>query len=257
MLKFSINVSMMLNEVDFLDRFSAAAGLGFKGVDIQFPYEWEADAIAASAATAGVNVVLLNIPAGDRSAGELGLAALPGREEDFRIGVERGLHYCKALECRKVNVLAGAPSEDEDRDLCKEVLAQNLAFALDRLGGEGITVMIEPINGIDAPGFLIQTALDLVPLLERPELSGLKIQFDLYHHYRMGLDCAAVLRDFFPHIAHIQFADVPGRHEPGTGKIDFETFFAEIEALGYDGWVGAEYLPSGTTADSMGWYNPD
>jgi len=257
MLRFSINVSMMLNEIGFLDRFVAAADLGFGGVDIQFPYEWDADEIAKKVESAGVQVVLLNLPAGDRSAGELGLAALPGREKDFRTGLERGLRYCKALNCQRVNVLPGVPPEGSDKETCTEVLVQNLVFALDRLGSEGIVVMVEPINGFDAPGFLIQSALDLAPLLERPALSGLKLQFDLYHHYRMGLDCSAVLRDFLPQIAHIQFADVPGRHEPGTGEIDFEAFFGEIEVLGYDGWVGAEYMPSGKTADSLGWYNPD
>ena len=254
--RFSINVSMMLGEYAFLDRFAAAADLGFAAVDIQFPYDHPADDVARRVQAAGVEVVLHNLPAGDRAAGDLGIAAVPGRQEEFRKGVDLALTYSRALGNRRVNVLAGRPPDGESPERCREVLAENLAYAAERFARDDMTVMAEPVNGRDAPGFLLQTTEAALAAFETAGSPNLMLQFDLYHRQIMQGDLIPALERFLPRIAHIQFADTPGRHEPGTGEINFERVFAAIDELGYTGWVGAEYLPDGATADSLGWFAP-
>lgn len=254
--RFSINVSMMLGEYAFLDRFAAAADLGFAAVDIQFPYDHPAEDVARRIEAAGVEVVLHNLPAGDRAAGDLGIAAVPGRQEEFRQGVDTALTYSRALGNRRVNVLAGRPPEGESPDRCRDVLAENLAYAAERFAREDVTVMAEPVNGRDAPGFLLQTTESALSAFEAAARPNLMLQFDLYHRQVMQGDLIPALERFLPRIAHIQFADTPGRHEPGTGEINFERVFTAIDELGYTGWVGAEYLPSGATADSLDWFAP-
>jgi hydroxypyruvate isomerase len=254
--RFSINVSFMLTEYDFLDRFAAAADLGFAGVDIQFPYDHAPGAVAARARSAGVEAVLLNLSAGDRAAGELGIAALPGREAEFRAGVGQALPYCRALDCRRVNVLAGLRPPGESAERCRAVMAENLAYTAETLGREGITVMVEPANGRDNPGFLIQTTEDALSVMDAAGHANLRLQFDLYHRQIVQGDLIPALERFLPRIAHIQFADTPGRHEPGSGEINFARVFEAIDSLGYDGWVGAEYLPRGATGDSLAWFAP-
>ena len=252
--RFSINVSFMLHEHAFLDRFQAAADLGFAAVDIQLPYDHGPDTIAARARAAGVQVVLHNITMGDRAAGEIGIAALPGREDEFRAGVVQALDYTKVLGNRRVNVLAGVVPPGESIERCRAVMAENLKFAAETFAGEGITVMVEPANGVDIPGFLLQTTEDSLAVIEAAGQENLALQLDLYHRQVMQGNLIAALETHLPQIAHIQFADAPGRHEPGTGEIDFEQVFSAIDDLGYDGWVGAEYIPTTTTAGSLGWF---
>lgn len=254
--RFSINVSFMLTEHAFLDRFAAAADLGFTGVDVQFPYDHAPDEVAARARSAGVAAVLLNLPAGDRAAGELGIAALPGREAEFRTGVGQALPYCRALGCRRVNVLAGLRPPGETVERCRAVMVENLAYAAEIFGREGVTVMVEPANGRDNPGFLIQTTEDALGVMDAAGQANLMLQFDLYHRQITQGDLIPALERFLPRIAHIQFADTPGRHEPGSGEINFARVFAAIDDLHYDGWVGAEYLPRGATGDSLAWFGP-
>ncbi len=267
--RFSINVTMMLNEYAFLDRFAAAADLGFTAVDIQFPYEHPAKAVAERARAAGVEVVLINTPAsnlggGDPEAEEVGLAGLPGREEDFRAALERTLEYSLALGNKRVHVMAGRRPEVADPALCRTTLTRNLALAAEVLGADGITAMLEPINGRDVPGFLVQTTEAAAEVIEaaggKPGAGpgsgpgNPALLFDLYHRQVMQGDLIPALERHLPAIAHIQFADTPGRHEPGSGEINYARVFQAIDDLGYDGWVGAEYLPQGTTAESLGWF---
>ncbi len=254
--RFSINVSFMLHEHSFLDRFSAAADLGFSAVDIQFPYDHPPESIAKRARAAGVEVVLVNLPAGDRATGEMGIAALPERRTAFRDGITQAIAYCRALGNRRVNVLAGCVPEGVSKAACATVLVENLRRCADIFAREDITVMLEPINGHDAPGFLVQTAEDACALLDRAGHENLALQFDLYHCKVMRGDPLPALKHHLSRIAHVQFADAPGRHEPGTGEIDLARAFATLDDLGYAGWVGAEYLPTGTTAESLGWYDP-
>ena len=252
--RFSINVSFMLHEYAFLDRFQAAADLGFAAIDIQLPYEHEPEAIAARARAAGVQVVLHNLSMGDRAAGEIGIAGLPGRREEFRAGVAQALDYTRALGNRRVNVLAGVVPPGEAAERCRAVMVENLTFAAEAFAREGVTVMVEPANGVDIPGFLLQTTEDTLAVIETAGQENLALQFDLYHRQVMQGELIPALETYLPRIAHIQFADAPGRHEPGTGEIDFDGVFAAIDALGYDGWVGAEYIPTATTAESLDWF---
>jgi hydroxypyruvate isomerase len=254
--RFSINVSFMLQEHAFLDRFAAAADLGFAAVDIQFPYDHPPEAVARRARAAGVEVVLINLPAGDLAAGEIGIAALPGREAAFRAGIEQALAYCRALGSRRVNVLAGRLPDGVSPATCRAVLTGNLRLAAEAFAREDVTVMVEPVNGVDAPGFLVQTAEDALDVIDRAGGANLALQFDLYHHQVMQGDPIPALERHLTRIAHVQFADAPGRHEPGTGEIDFARAFAAVDDLGYSGWVGAEYRPTGTTAESLGWFAP-
>ncbi len=254
--RFSINVSMMLTEHDFLDRFQAAADLGFAAVDIQFPYDHPPATVADRAAAAGVEVVAINLPVGDLTQGGPGLACVPGREPAFRAGIGRALDYCRALDCRRVNVLAGRVPSGAAADRCRAVLVENLGAAADAFGQHAITVMVEPVNGRDVPGFLIQTTEDACDVIDRAGRANLGIQFDLYHRQIMQGDLIVALETHLARIAHVQFADTPGRHEPGTGEINFERVFAALDTLGYDGWVGAEYRPRTTTAASLTWFAP-
>jgi hydroxypyruvate isomerase len=254
--RFSINVSIMLHEYAFLDRFAAAADLGFAGVDIQFPYDHGPEEVAARARAAGVEPVLLNLPAGDRAAGELGIAGLPGRETEFRAGVGQALRYCLALDCRRVNALAGLQPSGESVERCRAVMVENLAYAAEFFRREGITVMVEPANGRDNPGFLIQATEDALSVMDAAGQANLMLQFDLYHRQITQGDLIPALERFLPRIAHIQFADTPGRHEPGSGEINFPRVFEAIDALGYGDWVGAEYLPRGPTGESLAWFAP-
>lgn len=254
--RFSINLSMMLQEVPFQARFAAAAELGFAAVDIQCPYDHPAGALGEAARAAGVEVVLINLPGGDLAAGEAGIAALPGREAEFRAGMDQALAYCRALDCRQVNVLAGRVPPGGNREACKAVLADNLARAAEVFGRQGISVMVEPINGRDLPGFLLQTTEGALEAIARAGGENLWLQFDLYHRQVMQGDLIGALERHLPQIAHIQFADNPGRHEPGSGEINYERVFRAIDELGYGGWVGAEYRPLTSTAESLDWFRP-
>ncbi len=248
----------MLTQYDFLDRFAAAADLGFRGVDIQFPYDLPADKIAAKAAAAGVEVVLHNLPQGkvdpkDPERSEMGIAALPGRSAEFRDGARRALHYSRDMGNRRVNILAGIVPQAAAPENVWRTLRDNVAFAAELFAADGLTVMVEPVNGRDRPGFALQTSEDAVRLINAVGAPNLKIQFDLYHRQIMQGDLIPGLERHLPEIAHIQFADTPGRHQPGTGEINFLSVFKAIDRLGYDGWVGAEYLPTGRLEDSLDW----
>jgi len=252
--RFSINVSMMLNEYPFLERFSAAADLGFGGVDIQFPYEFPAAEIARAARGAGVEVVLFNLPAGDLPRGGRGLACAPERRTEFQRAVDEALPYLEALGNRRLNILAGRVDNRRERQAHIDVLVANIEYASSAYAHLELNIMIEPVNGFDVPGYLLQTASQAMEVIGSSDVDGLAIQYDIYHQHRMGRDVLADLQACLPRIAHIQFADAPGRHEPGTGEIDFDTLFNRIDELGYRGWVGAEYLPSGPTRDTLHWF---
>lgn len=251
--RFSINVSMMLGEYDFLDRFQAAADLGFAGVDIQFPYDHSPENVASAAFSAGMEVVLINVPAGDLMTGGDGLACVPGRETEFAAALETARTYARELGCDRVNVLSGRVPAGVDVEHATATLVDNLKRAGDVFAPEGVTVMIEPCNTRDVPRYLVSRTMQAVAILDAAERDNLAIQFDFYHRQMMEGDLIAGFRQALPRIAHVQFADVPGRHEPGTGEIAFARVFDAIDASGYGGWVGAEYRPSGTTAASLGW----
>lgn len=254
--RFSINVSMMLAEHPFLDRFKAAADLGFDGVDIQFPYAHPAETVAARAAEAQVEVVLINVPAGDLVTGGDGLACVPGREREFADALDTARRYVAALGRQRVNVLAGRLPTNVDPAKARETLVDNLRRAADLFGPLGVTVMLEPCNTQDVPRYLVSRTADAIALLDEADRPNLALQFDFYHRQMMERDLIAGFRSALPRIAHMQFADAPGRHEPGTGEVDFAGLFSAIDASGYEGWVGAEYIPSTATAQSLDWFHP-
>lgn len=251
--RFSINVSMMLKEHDFLDRFAAAADLGFAGVDVQFPYDHDADDVAMRARAAGVEVVLINLPADDLIAGGDGLACVPGRERDFGNAIEAARLYAGTLGARRVNVLPGRLPSGVALADARRTLVDNLRRAADAFAEDGVTVMMEPCNTRDVPRFLVSRMDDAIAVLDEAGRPNLALQFDFYHRQIMDGDLIEGFRACLPRIAHLQFADVPGRHEPCTGEINYGSVFAAIDASGYDGWVGAEYMPTGATAQSLGW----
>jgi hydroxypyruvate isomerase len=251
--RFAANLSLLFTEHAFLDRFAAAAAAGFRAVEFQFPYGHEAEDIREAAAAADVPVVLFNIGAGDLMEGGPGLAAMPERRSAFGAAVDQAIHYAEILKPGCLNVLAGVPPAEADREACLDTLVANLQRAADGAAELGITVTAEFINTESRPGFLLSTADQTVAALDMAGRPNLAMQFDLYHAAIMEPDPLAALRDHLPRIAHIQFADYPGRGEPGTGQLDFETFFLDLDRLGYAGWVGAEYNPSHATEETLEW----
>jgi hydroxypyruvate isomerase len=246
---------MLFGEVEFPERFAAAARAGFKAVEIQFPYAWSARQLGDIARRAGVEVVLINIPAGDSKKGDRGIACLPHRAAEFREGVARAIEYAEALGCGQMNCLSGVAPADVDAAKLRETYVSNLRYAAKELARAGLTLLIEPISTHAVPGFYLNRSAEAFALVDEVDADNLKVQYDLYHMYIMGDDLAATLAANLNGIGHLQFADAPGRHEPGTGEIDFPSLFALLDRLGYDGWIGAEYVPAGKTVDSLAWAN--
>lgn len=255
-MRFAANLFFLFTELPFLERFAAARRAGFGAVEFLFPDGVALDDIVHARAEAGVEVALMNLPHGDWAAGERGLACLPAQRDAFRAAVEVGIDHARALACPRVHAVAGIVPPGTPRDACLDTLVENLRLAADRAAPHGIEVMLEPINQQDMPGFVVSRSADALAVLDRAGRPNLKLQYDLYHMQIMEGDLIATLRRLRDRIGHVQFADVPGRHEPGTGEIHFANVFAALAALGYDGAVGAEYRPSGRTEDSLGWFSP-
>lgn len=252
--RFSINLSLLLTEFPLHERFAIAKSHGFNGVEIQFPYNNPANELAELAAAAGVEVVLFNFPAGDPLKGDVGIAGVPGREDEFLRGVELARKYHEGLPAKRINILAGKPPAEVARETAIAVLEKNVRSVVDTFSDRDVTIVLEPANGIDHPNFLLQNTEDAVEIIERVGTNNVMIQFDVYHRQIMQGNLINALRHFLPLIGHIQFADVPGRHEPGTGEINFATIFKSLDELDYNGWVGAEYVPVTSTEKSLGWF---
>jgi hydroxypyruvate isomerase len=252
-LKFSANLSFLFTEVPFLDRFALAAQAGFTGVEFHFPYEHDAAVIAEVSMTSGVDIVLFNLPPGNWDAGERGIACHPERVSEFRAGVAQAIDYAQVLDVPRLNCLCGIPPVGANLAKVRSTLIDNLRFAAAETARAGIQLLIEPLNTRDTPGFLIATSRRALELIAEVNHPNLRLQFDLYHAQVMEGDLAMTLRNHLPQIGHIQLADNPGRHQPGTGEINFPFLFGVLEQLGYSGWIGAEYKPSGGTRDSLGW----
>ena len=253
---FAANLSFLWTEVPFLDRFELAARAGFRAVEYHFPYVFAVEDIKARLDTFKLAPVLHNLSAGDPARGDFGIACVPGREAEFRCSVAQAIAYAQKLGTPRCNCLAGKLPIDADPRECEQTLLANLRYAGTEFAKVGLMLTVEPLNSIDTPGFLLDTSSKAVATLNKVALNNVMLQYDLYHMHLMGDDLATVLKRLLPIIGHIQFANAPGRHEPGTGVIDLATLFAHIDALGYEGWVGAEYRPRGNTDDSMGWFTP-
>lgn len=247
------NLSMMFTEVPFLDRFAAAAGAGFGAVEYLFPYEWPADTLAERLAAEGLQQVLFNLPPGDWEKGERGLAALPGREDDFRQALEQALTYAKTLDCPQVHAMAGLAATDGARTAMADTYVSNLKWAADRCARDGIGLLIEPINPFDIPGYFLNHSYQARRIIAAVGHPNLKLQCDLYHMQRLEGHLAETLDACWDVIGHIQIAGVPGRHEPDRGEINYPYLFDRIDAKGYQGWIGCEYRPEGDTVAGLGW----
>jgi len=251
--KFCANISTLFTERPMLERFAAANRAGFAGVEIQFPYAEPAEALAAAADKAGTRIALFNVPAGDMTSGGPGLACIPGRERDFRAALDDAVRYARVLKPANVNVLAGRPPKERAREDCLDVLAANLRIAADALAAIGVGTVVEALNSNDTPGFLLTTSAATLEAIERAGDARVKLQYDVYHMHQMEGAVVDTIARLAPRIGHVQFADFPGRHEPGSGALDFPAIFAAIDRSGYRGWVGAEYRPSARTEDGLGW----
>ncbi|MCW8087292.1 2-oxo-tetronate isomerase [Sabulicella glaciei] len=251
--KFAANLSMMFNELPFLDRFAAARAAGFEAVEFLFPYEHPAEEIAARLKGSGLQNVLFNAPPGDWNAGERGMACLPERRAEFRDGIKRALDYATALGCPRLHVMAGLAPAGGARDTLLATYAANLDFAAEECAKASVKPVIEPINHRDIPGFFLNTTAEAASIIEAlgPERVGL--QFDLYHCQITEGDVTRRAQELLPFIAHMQVADTPGRNEPGTGEVRWDFVFDAIDSMGYRGWIGCEYRPKGETLAGLGW----
>lgn len=251
--KFSANLSMLFTEHAFLDRFEPAAKAGFKAVEFLFPYAFSAADIKARLDSHGLQLVLHNLPAGDWDAGERGIACHPDRVEEFRSGVVKAITYAKALGVGQLNCLAGKAPADVDDALLRQTFVANLRHAAAELKKAGLKLLIEPINTFDIPGFYLNRTAQALDILDEVGADNAFVQYDIYHAQRMEGELAGTLQTCLPRIGHIQLADNPGRHEPGTGEINYAFLFAQLDRLGYGGWIGCEYKPAGTTEAGLGW----
>jgi hydroxypyruvate isomerase len=247
------NLGFLFPDLPFLDRFEAAARAGFAAVEYASPYDYPAAELRARLDDNGLTQVLINSPPGNRAAGERGFACVPGRVGDFRDSVNQALDYAVALGCKCVHVMAGMPPAGVSQDTALALYATNLAWAGERGLAAGVKLVIEPLNPRDVPGYLLRTQEQGAAIAEAIGRDRLGLQFDIYHCQVAQGDVTTRLAALMPAIDHMQLADVPGRHEPGSGEIGWEFIFRRIDELGYTGWIGCEYAPLGDTVAGLAW----
>jgi 2-dehydrotetronate isomerase len=250
---FAANLSMMFQEIEFLDRFGAAAKAGFRGVEFLFPYDFKAADIADRLKKHDLTQALFNTPPGNWGAGERGLAALPGREKEFRDGVARAIDYAKATNCRTIHTMAGLWPAGKAKAEGDAVYVENVRYAADLAKKDGITVVIEPINTRDIPGYFLNTTTEGIAILDKVARDNARLQLDLYHCQIMEGDLAERTKRLMPRVSHVQIAGTPGRHEPDIGEVNYPFLYDLLDELGYKGWVGCEYRPKGATLAGLGW----
>jgi hydroxypyruvate isomerase len=251
--RFAANLTMLFTELPFLDRFDAAARAGFEAVEFLFPYAFPASEIRSRLAANGLQLVLHNLPAGNWDAGERGIACHPDRVVEFHTGVGKAIEYANALGVKQLNCLVGKAPPAADRATIRRTMVANLRFAAGELKRAGLKLLIEPINSYDIPGFFVNRTDEGLRLIDDIDSDNVFLQYDIYHAQRMEGELAATIEKHLPRIAHIQLADNPGRHEPGTGEINYEFLLRHIDKVGYTGWIGCEYKPAATTEAGLGW----
>jgi len=251
--RFAANLTLLFNELPFLDRFEAAAQAGFKAVEFLFPYAFSAQEIRARLDAHQLQLVLHNLPAGDWDAGDRGLACHPGRLQEFRASVAKAIQYAEVLGVKQLNCLAGSAPEGVLTDAMHHTLVENLCFAAAEFKRAGLRLLIEPINHFDMPGFVLNRTEQALALMDEVGADNVFLQYDVYHAQRMEGELAATLEKQLARIAHIQIADNPGRHEPGTGEIHYDFLFRHLDRIGYSGWIGCEYKPLTTTVAGLAW----
>jgi len=251
--KFAANLSFLFNEYDFLDKFNYASKAGFKGVEYVSPYEYDKHQLVDILGSNDLKQVLFNLPAGDWANGERGIGCLPDRVSEFQEGVGIALEYALALGCERVNCLAGIKPDDLSEEEANETMISNLEYAGHILDRSNVKLLVESINTIDIPGFFLNTSDQAARMLGELDCDNVSLQHDLYHMQIMEGDLARTLRRHAEIISHVQLADNPGRHEPGTGEINYPFLFSVLDEIGYTGWVGCEYIPAGKTMDGLSW----
>ncbi len=251
--RFAANLSMLFTEHAFLDRFEHAAKAGFTAVEFLFPYGYAAADIRQRLQAHGLTLVLHNLPAGDWDAGERGIACLPDRVDEFRAGVAKAIEYAGVLGVPQLNCLAGKAPAGVDAATLRRTFVANLRFAAAELDKAGLKLLIEPINNYDIPGFWLNHTALAVSVLDEVGAANAYVQYDIYHAQRYEGELAATISKYLARIGHIQLADNPGRHEPGTGEIHYPFLFAHLDRIGYKGWIGCEYKPATTTQAGLGW----
>lgn len=251
--RFSASLTMLFTEVPFLERFAAARRAGFPAVEFVSPYDHPAEEVARAAREAGVEVALLNLPAGDWAKGDRGMACHPARVGEFRESVSRALDYALALDCPRLHAMAGLRPAGHDETSLRATYVENLRFAAEALARRGRALLVEGINGRDMPGYYLATSRQAFELMDEVSAPNLLFLYDAYHMQIMEGDLAPTLERRLPRIGHVQIADTPGRHEPGTGEINYRFLLRHLDAIGYRGLVGCEYRPLGTTEAGLGW----
>ena len=251
--KLAANLSMLFNEVDFLDRFEAAAKAGFIGVEYLFPYAFDALEIKKRLSENSLTQVLFNLPAGDWEAGERGIACHPSRSAEFRRGVDLAIEYADILECKQCNILAGIVPQDVSDEEAQKTFVDNLRYAAPRLEKAGIRCLVEAINTRDIPGFFLNNTKQTMDIIEQVGSANLFYQYDIYHMQIMEGNLAPTIAANLAKISHVQLADNPGRNEPGTGEINYHYLFKFLDNIGYNRWIGCEYKPKTTTEEGLSW----
>jgi 2-dehydrotetronate isomerase len=254
--RFAANLSFLFNEVPFLERFGEAAHAGFRAVEFAFAYEYRIQELVAEQRAHRLDVVLLNAPPGDWEQGDRGIASIPGREHEFAAGISNALQYAQALSCSRIHVMAGvvpADADDAERERRMRMYVRNLRAAAAEAQAQGVTILIEPINPRDMPGYLLTTQAQAHAVRSEVGARNVKVQMDFYHAQIVEGDLTEKLRHFLPYIGHVQIAGVPGRHEPDGGEVNYGYIFKMLDELKYDGWVGCEYRPAQGTAAGLTW----
>lgn len=252
--RFAANLSMMFNEVPFLDRFEAAAKAGFTAVEFLFPYEHSPDEVGEKLHVNGLTQALFNLFPGDWNKGERGFAALPDRFADVQASVAQALPYARATGVKRLHLMAGIADRGDLKAV--ESFRRGVAWTAEALAKEGIELMLEPINPRDVPGYFLNNFDFAVGVTNDLKMPNLKLQFDIYHRQIVHGDVTVALRQMMPMIGHIQIASVPSRNEPAGEELNYPFLFDELDRLGYDGFVGCEYRPKGNTVDGLGWFAP-
>lgn len=251
--KFSANLSMMFQEVPFMERFGAAASAGFTAVEFMFPYDYPIDRLQKALTDNNLQLVLINAPAGNFAGGERGMAVDPARQAEFREGVAAAIDYAQALNVAQVNCLVGRTLSNVPPAAQRQALVENLRYAAEAFAERNVRLLVEHLNSRDVAGFALDTTAKVLDVLAEVNHPNIHLQYDVYHAQRMEGELANTLRTNLSRISHIQIADSPGRHQPGTGEINYRWLLAEFVSCGYDRFIGLEYIPTPDTVRSLGW----
>ncbi len=254
--KLAANLSMLFTEAPFIERFGLAHAAGFKGVEFLFPYAFDSDQIRERLQRHQLHLVLHNLPPGDWQAGERGMACDPRRFEEFQDSVGIALEYARELGTPRLHCMAGILPGGLAPERAREAYVRALQYAADQFAPHGIEILIEPINRFDIPGYFLNHSRQALEVMADAARPNLFLQYDIYHMQRMEGELANTIRACLPHIRHMQLADTPGRHEPGTGEINYPFLFRLLDELAYQGWIGCEYVPARRTEEGLAWADP-